>query len=283
MFRWEVLNASLGTGEKLFQIGEIKIKKSFFTGRQYKYRAVPFESHRKFWVWVSLGGAIFNMGTFVIINYLVKYGIISNTFVIQDISLTVIIRALGDIIPYKRNGYFSEGMKIYRYIRYSKTGDYRLGEYSDKNAQLREYESIISYCEKKGVVISELPNAYYGKGFILYQSKQYEESISYLDKAIKLKPDLANAYNTKGNSLLGLGRYEEAIDCYTIAVSIEPNGEPYYYNLACSYSLLNNAEEALLYLKKAIELDKIAKSRARTEEDFTNIKGHAQFKELIYS
>jgi len=53
-----------------------------------------------------------------------------------------------------------------------------------------------------------------------------------------------------------------------------------YYNIACSYSLLNKKQKALEFLKKAVSLNKEFKGLATKDTDFDNIKNEAEFKKL---
>jgi tetratricopeptide (TPR) repeat protein len=54
----------------------------------------------------------------------------------------------------------------------------------------------------------------------------------------------------------------------------------YWYNLACVYSLKNNKEKALEYLKKAIELNPKLKEEAKKDQNFKNLWDDEDFKKL---
>jgi len=51
--------------------------------------------------------------------------------------------------------------------------------------------------------------------------------------------------------------------------------------LACLFSLWEKADEALDYLEKAIVGDEEYREKARTDEDFDNIREDARFKKLV--
>lgn len=53
------------------------------------------------------------------------------------------------------------------------------------------------------------------------------------------------------------------------------------YNLACVYSTLNNAEESIKWLKKAIDGNEEYRKHAKDDEDFTNIRENKRFKKLV--
>lgn len=54
-----------------------------------------------------------------------------------------------------------------------------------------------------------------------------------------------------------------------------------WYNRACVYSIKGEKEKALSDLKKAIELDKSNKEKAKKDEAFKNLREDEDFKKLV--
>ncbi len=81
-----------------------------------------------------------------------------------------------------------------------------------------------------------------------------------------------------GYSLDDLERYEEALESYDKALKINPNNPDTCYNKVCSKAKRGNKENAIKFLKEAIELDDEAKIDAKSDSDFDNIKDVKEFK-----
>ena len=126
---------------------------------------------------------------------------------------------------------------------------------------------------------------------IKYQSiKKMSEEIEHARKDIDEKKTsvdetkiaiTANRLFFEGFMLTLTKRHEEAIMKYMKSVELKPDYMQAWYNIACSYSLLNKKVEALQNLKKAIELDSINKEKAKKDEDFKNLWEDEDFKRLV--
>ena len=53
------------------------------------------------------------------------------------------------------------------------------------------------------------------------------------------------------------------------------------FNIACAHSLLNNKEDAIIWLEKFLINKKVSESVLLNEEDFNNIKNSEDFKNLL--
>ncbi|BAZ70092.1 TPR repeat-containing protein [Fischerella sp. NIES-4106] len=78
-----------------------------------------------------------------------------------------------------------------------------------------------------------------------------------------------------------MGRYEEAIASYDQAVEIKPDDHQAWYNKACCYALQRNIEQAIEYLREAINLNPEYREMAKTDSDFDGIREDERFQELI--
>lgn len=91
------------------------------------------------------------------------------------------------------------------------------------------------------------------QGFALYKKKKDKEAVTLYEKSIDSYP-LGETYYNYGNSLSNIDRLEDSIKAYKIARYLNaPKPEFVLYNIACSYSRLNQVEMSYKYLTKAVD------------------------------
>lgn len=91
----------------------------------------------------------------------------------------------------------------------------------------------------------------------------------------------AERWHNKGYALHNLGRHEEALKAYEKAIEIKPDDHNAWYNLACSYSLKKEKDNALKSLRKAIENGFNDLSHIRQDKDLDFIRNEDEFKKII--
>ena len=96
------------------------------------------------------------------------------------------------------------------------------------------------------------------------------ESPDFLDALIPL----AEAYTQKGLHKKGLGVDEKI-------VRLRPKDPVGYYNLACSYSLLERTPDALAALEKALALGYSDRVHLRRDADLENIRKDPRYRALL--
>ncbi|WP_218461045.1 S16 family serine protease [Rickettsia sp. TH2014] len=125
--------------------------------------------------------------------------------------------------------------------------------------ELKRYEEVVQYYEKKIGKCSNYYKNYKEKGVALFFLGRYGEAINDFDKTILLEPDYAEAYYSKGRALHKLKRYKDAIEVYDKAIELEPKDAAYYFDKGCAHNFLAQYEDAIKAFDKAIELgDKYA-------------------------
>lgn len=110
---------------------------------------------------------------------------------------------------------------------------------------------------------------------------QYERAIRDYDKALELKPDCHQALNNRGLAYAYQGRHARGIQDLKRALGLKPDDPSKRYNMACVYSLMNKPDEALKWLREAIDLDQKFRDMAKSDSDFDNIRDDPRFKELV--
>jgi len=106
--------------------------------------------------------------------------------------------------------------------------------------------AIKDLCGKKLELLNKNSDAYiwYSKGYMLFNLGKYKEGVEYFNKAI---------------------------ECYDKAIEISPEDDGAWYGKACVYSLLEDKENALRTLQKAIALDIEYKQVALQGKDFATL------------
>ena len=159
---------------------------------------------------------------------------------------------------------------------------YRLG----KLKEAKPYYEKIAKIEIDKSNIDALVN----KATALERLGKKEEAIRYYRKAVDIKIDEnnADAFVNNGIAFDGLGRLEGVIDRHKEAMSnfdralkIDQNNAFALYAKACNYSLQGKFDDALNYLKQAIELYPGYKNMANAETDFEKLKNDERFKKLV--
>jgi tetratricopeptide (TPR) repeat protein len=84
-----------------------------------------------------------------------------------------------------------------------------------------------------------------------------------------------------GNSLLEDGQYDKAIEQYSQAIKKDPDNEVLLYNMACAHSRKKNIEQALDWLRKAIDAGYDDADWMDKDADLDNIREHPRYKQML--
>lgn len=142
-------------------------------------------------------------------------------------------------------------------------------------------EFALEAFEKATEIDSKYVYAWLNKGWALGNLGRHEDALKANEKAIEIKPDYALAWINKGLALHKLGHYDEALKSYDKAIEIDTGLAIAWFNRACIYALMKKKKEALSDLKRAIEFDASYKEKAKTDDDFKNLRDDPDFKKLV--
>ncbi|MCX7704184.1 MAG: hypothetical protein N2234_08855 [Planctomycetota bacterium] len=98
---------------------------------------------------------------------------------------------------------------------------------------------------------------------------------------LKNHPDSIEVLMELGNLYTAAGRYEDGLKIDLRLVKLLPDDPVVYYNLACSYSLLNRTTEALEILFHAINLGFSDIELLLKDEDLKNLRATPEFRMLL--
>ena len=85
----------------------------------------------------------------------------------------------------------------------------------------------------------------------------------------------------QGCSYLAIRELDKAKDYFDIALRIKPNDPATTYNMACLFSLQNDVDESVKWLRLALSLNPEYKKHISSDFDFNNIRSTKQFQDLL--
>ena len=83
---------------------------------------------------------------------------------------------------------------------------------------------------------------------------QLDFELEFFGRILERNADYVDVLRVQGNNLTLKGRYAEGLQVDRRLVQLRPGDALAHYNLACSYALLNRAEQSLKTLRRAVEL-----------------------------
>ena len=116
-------------------------------------------------------------------------------------------------------------------------------------------------------------NEYFQKQEWLPASREYE-------KLTAEKPTNGRAWYRLGYARHSIGQYSQAIDAFKKCVQIG-NNPLAIYNIACCYAKMNDVEQALDWLDKAVKTGYIKPQQLKSDEDLVSLGSNTRFKEIV--
>lgn len=113
------------------------------------------------------------------------------------------------------------------------------------------------------------------------QTEDLDFEIKLYKALIEEKPEYIEALIVLGNAYTEKGLYEKGLEIDLKLVHMKPDDEVVYYNLACSYSLLNMKEPALAALQKAVSLGYHDIAYMYEDTDLDNIRKEDVFESIV--
>jgi tetratricopeptide (TPR) repeat protein len=134
-------------------------------------------------------------------------------------------------------------------------------------------------------------------GTLYYMEKKYARSVRYYERAIALANNNASFHMNLGTSYYHLKKYNEAVEEYRTALGIDPQvmtqvsstgtvihasgaDVEFYYYLAKAFASVGDAEDAVRYLRRAMEEGLKDPKRIDDDPDFKKISQFPAFVEL---
>ncbi len=103
------------------------------------------------------------------------------------------------------------------------------------------------------------------------KTNDIEFEIAFYESILKGTPDFIEALSVIGDLYTKAGMWQKGLDVDLRLVKLRPEDPMIYYNLACSYALLNQNQPSLASLTKAIELGYDDFEYLKTDGDLENL------------
>ncbi|MCK7596250.1 tetratricopeptide repeat protein [Microbulbifer sp. CAU 1566] len=105
--------------------------------------------------------------------------------------------------------------------------------------------------------------------------------IAVYDQILKLRKDDGEALTYKADAVLELDEPQWAINLCLQALQIDNENGNAYYQLACAYAYLEQWEESIDYLKKALDISSAYRDEALEDSAFDGLYNSAEFTALM--
>jgi len=97
----------------------------------------------------------------------------------------------------------------------------------------------------------------------------------------KLTPEQVKEHDKRAQEFLRQKDYRKALDEFQDALSSDPNNQTRLYNMASAYSLLNEKEQAVTFLKRAVEAGWDNFDWMKKDSDLDAIRNTAGYQQLL--
>jgi tetratricopeptide (TPR) repeat protein len=166
--------------------------------------------------------------------------------------------------------------------------------------QLGELKSAEKYYKRAIKMDQMYTEAMNNLGTIYYSKKSYRRAIGQYKKVLRIKPNSASTLANLGSAYFARKQYELASDAYQQALTLDPhvfdsqNGAgsvvrdrtvgdrpKFFYYLAKSYAKAGMKDEAISYIRKALEEGFKERNRFVEEPEFAGLKNDPEFQKLM--
>jgi tetratricopeptide (TPR) repeat protein len=156
----------------------------------------------------------------------------------------------------------------------------------------RDYERALKLSPKYPEALNNLGAVYYGQ-------KNYHDAEHAYKKAIKLSPKSAAFYSNLGTTYVAESKYKKGAEAYRTALALDPNvfeGDPssriseigpthematLNYLLAKAYAEAGRKDEALEYLRKALDEGFNDRKKLLEGKEFAGLRDTPEFQRLL--
>jgi non-specific serine/threonine protein kinase len=112
----------------------------------------------------------------------------------------------------------------------------------------------------------------------------YQRGLENVEKHVEQYPEDSRAYQLGALALARLGERDKGLEWARKAVSMDPHNPVLLYNVSCFFSVAGEPEEAIGYLRRAIDgmvEDATIRQWAETDPDFDPIRSDPRFQEIL--
>ena len=107
--------------------------------------------------------------------------------------------------------------------------------------------------------------------------------IGFFEKLLEKRPQFFDALAALGDLYTKKGLYEKGLEIDQRLRELKPNDPIVLYNLACSFSLLNNIEQAITAIQQAFESGYNNFTYLSLDPDLNNLRNDDRFRKIFES
>jgi tetratricopeptide (TPR) repeat protein len=112
------------------------------------------------------------------------------------------------------------------------------------------------------------------------EQRDLDVEISFLEGIVRRDPDYVEALQILGDAYTRRGAFSNGLKVDEQLAQLRPNDALVHYNLACSYSLTNQIEQAGSALEQALRLGYRDFKWIAADPDLRNLRGHALYRKI---
>jgi len=116
-----------------------------------------------------------------------------------------------------------------------------------------------------------------GKKLEIDEEDEIDFEIQFFEGLVHKQPDFVEALSALGDVYTKVGAYEQGLAIDERLAQLRPDDPVVFYNLSCSYSLLNEIDKALRSVKKAIKCGYSDFEHMQRDKDLLNLRQDERF------
>ena len=113
------------------------------------------------------------------------------------------------------------------------------------------------------------------------KTEDIDYMVRFLEGVLEKSPQFIEALAVLGGLYTKKGDFEKGLAIDKRLSMLKPEDPVVFYNLACSYSLLNEIEKALGYIRQAIDFGYDDLKFLEEDKDLTNLRKDSRFLDYI--
>jgi Flp pilus assembly protein TadD len=115
----------------------------------------------------------------------------------------------------------------------------------------------------------------------LAEQSQIDFELEFFSGILERYGSYIDVLRVHGNNLSQKGRFRDGLSIDQKLVQLRPHDPTAHYNLACSFAILKQPDQALKVLRKAVELGYRDFRYMREDRDLATIRHDPRFKQLL--
>ncbi len=150
-----------------------------------------------------------------------------------------------------------------------------------KDYEQYKYREAVSAFDRAIAADPANYKVYTAKGITLCFQGDYKGGMALIQKTLAMKADYVPAFYDMAMAYKLQDDYDKSVYWFEKTIQGDPQNTWSYYGIATIHADRGNTQEALKYLKKAIELDQGVKAVAKRQDHFARMRSLPEFQALV--